>query len=352
MSRAILFGTVLLAFASQFIAGCERAPDVEYKSSDQVAELKSELKAQIGAILEKECGTVQRPILLGEENVDTAHLLFGRDVYQQRCMQCHGATGDGQGPAAKWLNPAPRDYRPGKFKFSSTPYENRPLRSDLVRTLRSGIPGTSMPAFNLLPSKEIDAVIDYVLVLTRRGELEFQLASEAASAEELPDDVVSDLKNLVIERWTNAQTQQTYPLTPPPKFTAEHVAAGKKDFLTRGCSKCHGEDGRGQTPDNLRGNLKDAWGHATKAADLTSGLLRGGRRPEDVYRRIYNGITGTPMPSFQAALSAEPATFWNLVSYVLYVSNRRRAGEIPEAGLMELSGETSRPDTSVPSQVE
>ncbi|MBI3860542.1 MAG: cytochrome c, partial [Planctomycetia bacterium] len=128
----------------------------------------------------------------------------------------------------------------------------------------------------------------------------------------------------------------THPLSAETKFTAEQVAAGKQAFLTRGCSKCHGEDGRGQTPDNLRGDLKDVWGHITIAADLTSGLLHGGRRPEDVYRRIFNGITGTPMPSFQAALASEPETFWNLVSYVLYVSNRRRAGEIPDAGLMSL----------------
>jgi mono/diheme cytochrome c family protein len=209
-----------------------------------------------------------------------------------------------------------------------------------------------MPAFNLLPAKEIDAVVDYVLVLTHRGELEIQLAGEAEASEELPEDVVADLKNLVMERWTEAETKGTYPLTPQSKFTAEQVVAGRKEFLTRGCSKCHGEDGRGQTPDNLRGDLKDAWGHATKAADLTSGLLHGGRRPEDVYRRIFNGITGTPMPSFQQVLSSEPETFWNLVSYVLYVSNRRRAGEIPEAGLMALPVENLPVESASPAQSE
>jgi mono/diheme cytochrome c family protein len=178
-------------------------------------------------------------------------------------------------------------------------------------------------------------------VLTHRGELEFQLGAEAEASEELPAETVAELKTLVIERWSEAESQATHPLSPEPVFTATQVAAGKQAFLTRGCSKCHGEDGRGQTPDNLRGNLKDAWGHPTRAADLTSGMLHGGRRPEDVYRRIFNGITGTPMPSFQTALTKEPDTFWNLVSYVLYVSNRRRAGEIPEAGLLALPAAAS-----------
>ncbi len=47
------------------------------------------------------------------------------------------------------------------------------------------------------------------------------------------------------------------------------------------------------------------------------------------------------MPSFQTVLGSEPDTFWNLVSYVLYVSNRRRAGEIPEAGLMPKAEESA-----------
>jgi mono/diheme cytochrome c family protein len=331
--RGVLLSSLLL------VLGCEQAPIVEFKPNSQVAELSPELQTKIRQVLDAECGTVLHPKLLGNDKLSTEHLLFGRDVYLRRCAQCHGATGDGQGVAAEWLNPKPRDYRLGKFKFSSTPFDNRPLRSDLVRTLRSGIPGTSMPSFPLLPAKEIEAVVDYVLVLSRRGELEVQLGAEADASQELPDDMIAELKTLVIERWTSAETKATYPLTGEPKFTAEQVAAGKQAFLSKGCSKCHGEDGRGQTIDNLKGNLKDAWDHPTKAADLTSGLLHGGRKPEDVYRRIYNGITGTPMPSFQSALAKEPETFWNLVSYVLYVSNRRRAGEIPEAGLMSLPAE-------------
>jgi len=323
------------------LAGCERPPALEFKSSEQVAALTPELQTQIRQILEQECGTVLHPRLLGNDKVELDHLLTGRDVYLRRCVQCHGTSGDGQGEAAKWLHPKPRDYRPGKFKFSSTPYDNRPLRSDLARTLRSGIPGTSMPAFNLLAGKEIEAVIDYVLVLTHRGELEIQLAAEADGSQELSADTIADLRNLVIERWTDAEAAATHPLSPEPKFTAEQVAAGKQAFLSRGCSKCHGDDGRGQTPDNLRGNLKDAWGHSTRAADLTSGLLHGGHKPEDVYRRIFNGITGTPMPSFQTAFSGQPETYWNLVSYVLYVSNRRRAGEIPDAGQLALPAGTT-----------
>ena len=44
-----------------------------------------------------------------------------RGLYREHCAHCHGITGDGNGPTAAFLNPYPRDYRPGKFKFKSTP---------------------------------------------------------------------------------------------------------------------------------------------------------------------------------------------------------------------------------------
>src|SRR3974390_2059387 len=44
----------------------------------------------------------------------------GRNLYMTHCQHCHGVTGDGKGPTARFLNPRPRDYRQGTFKFKST----------------------------------------------------------------------------------------------------------------------------------------------------------------------------------------------------------------------------------------
>jgi mono/diheme cytochrome c family protein len=37
----------------------------------------------------------------------------GQAIYAQRCEVCHGAEGDGNGPAAANLDPKPRDFRRG-----------------------------------------------------------------------------------------------------------------------------------------------------------------------------------------------------------------------------------------------
>ena len=122
-------------------------------------------------------------------------------------------------------------------------------------------------------------------------------------------------------------------------MTTQSIAAGRAAFLSRGCSKCHGEDGKGQTewlsheflaaqaalPEAQRIQINyDAWGHPAPAADLTARMLHGGRRPLDIYRRIYTGINGTPMPAFGDALAEEPDTIWHMVHYVLSIVEGRQ----------------------------
>lgn len=314
-------------------AGCQRREPGVWTLGKEAKDLSPELQSKVFNVLVEHCGTMDSPKMLGDDKFDAAKLMLGRSVYLKRCVQCHGVNGDGQGPTAASMSPKPRDYRRGVFKFTTTPYGYKPRREDLVRTVRKGIPGTSMPAFNLIPDKELQAAVDWVLALTHRGELETMVVYAAKDEEDVDLDAVPDTVSTILAKWQQADEEaQVLALTPQPKFKTEHIVAGRQAFLTRGCAKCHGEDGRGQTPDNLRGDLKDSWGHPTRAADLTSGMLRGGQEPMDVYRRIVAGINGTPMPGFQQALASEPETIWNLVAYVLHVSSERRRGKILESG--------------------
>ncbi len=326
--RVVLNVCVLSAV---LLAGCERPPEPEFLSSVRVQALSPELQMALKKELVEETGTFAHPESIGKPS--GINLAKGQAVYQERCVQCHGISGDGDGPAAKFLYPRPRDYRKGLFKFTSTPYGFRPLRSDLERTIKAGVRGTSMPAFNLLPKDELQAVLDYVLMLTHRGEFEEGLVNLADAEEAIePGLVNTEVLPRVTQRWEQAESQQIQPFTPQPKFTEEHVVLGKKAFLTIGCAKCHGEDGRGQMADNMG---KDGWGRTTRAADLTSGMLHGGQQPLDIYRRIYSGINGTPMPSFASALQSQPDTIWHLVAYVKHVSSRRRQGELPHPGAIK-----------------
>ncbi len=319
------------------LAGCTPAPEIMFAAPEAFGELPEELQKPAGEQLEKHAGTYARPKLLGSDE-SLAKLRHGQAVYQQRCAQCHGDSGDGNGPVASHMYPRPRDYRRGIFKFTSTSYGAKPLRADLVKTLKRGIRGTSMPEFSLLPEDDLQAVVDYVLVLTHRGELAETLFMLADAEGELDDEVVeTEGVSQVLDRWKEARESVILPLTPEPELTAERAVRGRELFLnsTVGCSKCHGDDGRGRTKENLAGDLRDKWGNPTRAADLTSGFLRGGQEPIDVYRRIMGGINGTPMPAFATAFRENPDSVWDLVAFVKYITNRRRAGESPAPGLMK-----------------
>ena len=319
------------------VAGCEPAQVPEWSASEQLKSLEdAAARDKIVAQLSTAFGTPLAPTRPGADEEVRDHLQFGAKLYAKRCTQCHGVNGDGAGAAAEFLKPRPRDYRPGIFKFTSTPYGERPRREDLLRTVREGVVGTSMPSFALLPPTELAAVVDYVILLAQRGETEV-LATAYAEAEEEME--FNDVHQEVVAAWHRSAESVVRPLTVMPAMTPESVELGRQAFLTEGCSKCHGNDGRGKTQDNVG---TDVWGFPTNAADITAGMLHGGQRPIDIYRRISSGINGTPMPSFRAvfdpegkdpATAKDPDTMWRLVHYVLHVANQRRASLPPEPSL-------------------
>ena len=78
------------------------------------------------------------------------------------------------GPTTAFLNPYPRDYRRGIFKFKGTVREDRPTTEDLLRTLTDGLQGSAMPSFKLLPQVDREALVEYVKYLSMRGEVEIR----------------------------------------------------------------------------------------------------------------------------------------------------------------------------------
>jgi mono/diheme cytochrome c family protein len=149
----------------------------------------------------------------------------GRKLYMQHCTHCHGVAGDGNGPTAKYLNPRPRDYRLGIFKFTSTRQgdEMHPTREDLVLTIKQGIPGTYMPSFMLLPDEEVRALVEYVRWLAIRGELEKKLVGELELdyAKSVLDGMNSEERNAMLQQlddYLQSELPETW------DFEADNVA--------------------------------------------------------------------------------------------------------------------------------
>jgi mono/diheme cytochrome c family protein len=77
----------------------------------------------------------------------------GKKLYGEKCQICHGAKGDGNGPAGAALSPKPADFTSPKFWQQEDPDK---LITDTVENGHG-----MMPSFNLKPA-EIKDIIDYL----------------------------------------------------------------------------------------------------------------------------------------------------------------------------------------------
>ena len=94
----------------------------------------------------------------------------GQAVYAKACAACHGENGDGNGPGAGPLNPKPRDFTSGMYKYRSTNYGEMPTDTDLLRVVNDGVAHTQMPPWkNTLSEQERLGVIDDVASLVAPG---------------------------------------------------------------------------------------------------------------------------------------------------------------------------------------
>jgi mono/diheme cytochrome c family protein len=255
-------------------------------------------------------------------------LAEGSKNYRRHCLHCHGIPGDGRGPTGPWLNPHPRDYRQGIFKFTSSKGdapERKPRRDDLLRTLRRGVDGTSMPSFGLESPDVLNSLVSYVMHLSIRGEVEMKVLDaiigggnstdklvDQSIAGEIDDQLGKSLKGWKTSTDSEPNTPETYAYT--DQDLQDSISRGYTAFTDEkrlNCVKCHIDFGR-QSP------LKyDSWGTVVRPRDLTLNIYRGGRRPIDIFWRIKGGIPGALMPGNTTKHDAKTDEAWDVVNFVL-----------------------------------
>ncbi len=388
----------IVVFTTLALAGCGQPPDATFAiNHEKVDPLLPGARDMVATALVENFGTPNKLVAWekfkldygkADPQTDDEHkdrrepgwrLVEGRNLYMQHCLHCHGVAGDGNGPTARFLNPRPRDYRLGTFKFKSTLRGLKPSHHDLVHILEQGIPGTYMPSFVLLGPEKLGMIVDYVRWLSIRGNFEIRLAEELAGAGATEADVtqsvqndetkklgrkeaetaaikavsgdlaqlIEDVANDLAEKWEAGDLPENVVIPKvkrqPP--TKESIEKGRLLFLSQypdpqhpdpkkktECAECHGRAGRGDGPNTEKfwpipnskperkyesAGLYDDWGHPQKPRDLTRGLYRGGRRPIDIFRRVHQGIPGTQMAGFGAALSEDE--IWDVVNFVLSI---------------------------------
>ncbi len=215
----------------------------------------------------------------------------GKQLYNDWCAQCHGYKGDGKGYASDFTFPKPRNFVWGTYKFRSTSSGDPPTDDDIIRSIKKGNPGTSMPGWERFSDDEIKALVDY-------------LKGFSVETFEFPGEPIMIGK--------------------APASNDELIKKGKNIYKKAKCWHCHGYAGIG-AGETWGANKKDDWGNKEYPADLTHPWeLRNGSSVEALLRSIITGIDGTPMPSYQYSLSGNER--WALAHFIKSLQIKRKLG--------------------------
>ena len=227
-----------------------------------------------------------RPALSAQDLGTEAQREAGKQVYDQKCAHCHGDNGDANSVTTAYLRPAPRDFTSGIYKFRSTASVELPIDDDIKRSIREGMPTTSMPAWRgILSETDITNVVYYIKTFN--------------------DDFAGEFGNPT-------------PIDIPkaPRYDAANLERGRQVYEENQCSDCHGDQGRSNG--KSAPTLNDDWDHPIRPADLTKRwTFRASPTREDVYRTFMTGLTGSPMPSYEDIPEEDR---WALVDYIWSLS--------------------------------
>lgn len=249
-------------------------------------------RAWFPAGLARRVGLAGAAALIGTASLAAQDAEAGAVVYGRWCAECHGADGLGDGSAAASMLPRPRDFSQASYQVRTTGSGELPTDSDIMHVLDTGLPGTTMPGWPNLSTREKRDVIAYLKSFSR-------FFAQGPAPE--PLDFGSD-----------------------PGGGGDAVAAGGRAYVTLECEACHGAAGRG---DGTSAPTLDDWrGFPVRVADLTEAwALNGGSAVSDIHTRILTGLDGTPMPAAIDAMNSgvvSPDEVWQLAHYVASLGPR------------------------------
>src|SRR5215472_3298934 len=92
----------------------------------------------------------------------TGHGDAGKPLYFRYCWTCHGAHGNGNGEAAPYQSPKPRNFVAAIFKCRSTPTGTLPTDEDLFNAITRGLVYSDMPAWFELTDQQRADLVAYI----------------------------------------------------------------------------------------------------------------------------------------------------------------------------------------------
>lgn len=229
----------------------------------------------------------------------------GKQLYAVNCASCHGTDGKGDGPAAAALNPKPRDYTSGYWRYGGGV-------ARIVQTITDGSPGTAMAAFPSIPVEDRFALAHYVRTFHSPADTDKPADTAwlqqkfgggaagatgggAAGAPGAPAGAaVESGPTIPIERALAALAQAPPP--PGQPITDPEVQAGEGAALYAArCASCHGATGEGGVRTRMLGSAPYVYLTTKSLGDApVSDWPTNEARFDDI---VLRGLSGYVMPA-------------------------------------------------------
>ncbi|MGH9478535.1 MAG: c-type cytochrome, partial [Terriglobales bacterium] len=228
----------------------------------------------------------------------------GQQVFVANCAPCHGVDGYGNGPRAAGLNPPPRNYHSGKFRYGTSVLT-------MYHTVTNGSPGTSMPSFVALSPEERMAVIHYIRTNfipknALQPDTAAQLAALATPAASGPVQLpplnpVPEGQRIPIAVAMQLVTREAAAAPAPggtagvytPSAADASLGVGQAIYQTQ-CQSCHGGKGQGGLPTMMIGS--DPYVEVTAASFQRPHMLKSINDGAGFARIVLHGLPGRMMP--------------------------------------------------------
>lgn len=223
----------------------------------------------------------------------------GQELFKQQCVACHGEKGQGNGPAAGALAPPPRNFT------STEGWKNGRKATEIFKTLKEGIPGTSMASYASLPSDDRWALVHYVASL---------------GPAPVPADTPADFAKIGVDPTKEGSAEAAPPPTISMELAMEKIqqpditfgtpAAGvaRNAIFSERCSSCHGATGEGARVSRM-GQVPEAYVVTRPfTADMPS------LQSAEAFNRVVQvGLPGTMMPGSGDLSAAELSELYQYV---------------------------------------
>lgn len=261
-------------------------------------------------------------VMAGGQYVSAATLNKGKQIYQEYCMACHGVKGDGNGVAAKGLQPPPRNFTLGIIKFGNVVSGELTHDDAVYKALKHGLNGSAMLPWDLKQDQMV-AVWQYIKTFAPNTWIgkDKELGTKLDRA---------DFK----DPFTIARREQAIELGRKVYHVEANCQSCHRGYVTEAEMNLMSKELTGDEYGELDSDFyklkiqESDHGYAVIPPDFTWHELRSVRKDkavEDIYLRLLGGVGGTAMPAWKDTL--EDHKIWALAYYVDYLRGYKNSAK-------------------------